>query len=326
MPAKDMLNMLDIVKMNGSDRIVGLVEDAISVSAEMKTFPMRPIEGTSFRTLFRTGYPESGFTGANGGVKIGKSKLESKLTQTFVYKGLVAIAKEIAAADDQGEAHARMVEALGMTEGALINIGAQIWYGLEKNGKGFPGAKSFTPFGGKTQKGDLLTIDAEGSTASTASSVYLVRFGPQACELVGGMNRAMDLSEWRVESIKVSDDEFLPSHVADLVGWIGLSIQSEDSVRRIANLTEQEGKGLTDKLLSKAWAQFPQGRKPHAIYASRRSIEQLQAYRAAKVSLQGDAKRGTLGGSDAYVPWPTDFQNVPIYESDSIGNKDAIES
>jgi hypothetical protein len=101
-----------------------------------------------------------------------------------------------------------------------------------------------------------------------------------------------------------------------------MQIGNENCARRIYNLTADSGKGLTDALLAQLLATFPVGQRPDAIFASRRSVSQLQASRS--VVLYG---AGTTRPNQAAVaPYPTEFEGIQIIPTDSILNTDVIGS
>ena len=53
--------LLDIAKLNGSDTVVGLIEEVITSAPEFAVLPARTIRGTSYNTVSRTAYPSVGF-------------------------------------------------------------------------------------------------------------------------------------------------------------------------------------------------------------------------------------------------------------------------
>lgn len=313
------LNLLDVAKMNGSDAIVGLVEESISATPEIASFPVRAVDGTGFKTLVRTGLPAVDFIAASQGIEAGKSTFENKHFDCGLLGGRIEVWKSVLDAPENGPASdIKAAESVGVMESALRKVGRQIFYGKTALGsaKGFVGLVSMVD--------GAMIADATGTTADGASSVYFVKFGDRDVSLVMGRNATMELSEFRVESLEDSDGNKGPGEVADLASWIGLQQASKNSVVRIKNLTTQAGKGLTDALLSSAKELFPAGYEPDAIFMSRRSREQLKVSRSALVSLQGNGKNGTLGGGSSYVPTPTDFEGIPIIATDSILNTEPI--
>jgi len=313
------LTLLDVAKMNGSDAIVGLVEESLSAAPEVAVFPVRPVDGTGFKTLVRTGLPAVDFIAASQGIAAGKSTFENKHFDCGLLGGRIEVWKSVLDAPENGPASdIKATEATGVMESALRKVGKQIFYGKTALGSanGFVGLVSMVD--------GAMIKDATGTTADTGSSVYFVKFGAKDVSLVMGKNATMELSEFRVESLEDSDGNKGPGEVADLTSWIGLQQASKNSVVRIKNITADSGKGLTDALLSSAMEYFPAGYVPDAIFMSRRSREQLKISRSALVSLQGNAKQGTLGGGSGYVPTPTDFEGIPIIATDSIVNIEPI--
>jgi hypothetical protein len=140
--------------------------------------------------------------------------------------------------------------------------------------------------------------------------------------MIGGQNSAFELEDFRVQMINDAAGNPYSAYVAGLTAWIGMQIGNQNSVRRIANLTADSGKGLTDLLLSDALATFPVGFMPDAIFMSRRSRSQLQKSRT--VVLQGSGK--ARPDQPTLAPLPTEYDGIPIVVTDSILNTDAIES
>lgn len=317
------LTLLDIAKLNGNDEAVGLIEQNLKSAPEVEIIPSRmPIKGTSYTTATRIGLPSVGFRGANEGQTPTKSSFKKSLIECFIFGGPIEVDKAVADAHEGGADMLKAIEASGVAKAAMQALGKQVWYGTAADGKGFPGLKAATVFGGATTAGDAVTINAGGSTATTASSVYAVKFGAQDVQFVPGNGTTLQLGEWMEQLVTASNNGKFMAYVNALTSWIGLQIGNENCVRRIANLTADSGKGLTDALLAQLIATFPVGARPDAIFMSRRSLGQLQASRT--VSLFGTAKIRPDQATVATTP--TEFEGIRIVPTDSILNTDAIES
>lgn len=314
--------MLDIAKLTGNYKVVGLIEENAKYAPEISRFPMRTIKGTNYKTGVRTALPTTGFRGANEGQTPSKSTFAQRLIEAFIFGGQIEVDKAVADAHEDGAEALQAIESSGVMLSSMLNLGRQIWYGVASDTKGFPGVKAATVFGASTAAGDALTINAAGTTAATTSSVYAVKFGEKDAQLVGGNNKAWELDPFTVQQVTAANGGKMTAYVAGLTGWIGLQIANENCVRRIANLTADAGKGLTDVLLAQLLASFPVGYVPDAIFMSRRSRTQLQVSRS--VVLQGNAK--VRPDQPVIAPTPTEYDGVPIIASDSIGNTDAIEA
>ncbi len=311
--------LLDIAKLTGNDKVVGLIEENLTFAPELNIFPMRTIKGTSYYTSVRTGFPSVGFRGANEGHTPGKSTWDRRQVETFIFGGVIQVDKAVAKASEDGEAAFEMMEASGVTKNAMIKLGSQIWYGVTSDAKGFPGIKSLVA------KGSTIAVDATGTTALTASSVYAVKFGPQNATLVAGQNGQFNLSPFVDQQIADPNNAgaYIPSRVADLTAWTGLQVGNVNCVGRILNLTADSGKGLTDTLLAQLISQFPVGYTPDALFMSRRSRRQLQTSRTVVINGGGAGK--PKGGDANIAPTPSDYEGIPIIATDSILNTDAIE-
>jgi len=272
---------------------------------------------------FRTSLETTGFRSANTGQTPSKGSFRQALFETFIFGGNVEVDVAVADAHEDGASALQAIIASGVMKSALINLGKQIWYGVATDALGFPGIKASLTAAGTTTAGDALTVNATGTTATTASSVYAVKFGAQDCQLIGGQNMAFNLGEFYKQMIAgpVAGTRF-EAYVAALTGWIGLQVGNENCARRIYNLTADSGKGLTDLLLADLMATFPVGYIPDAIFMSRRSRTQLQKSRT--VVLNGNAK--SRPDQPNLAPTPTEYDGVPIIVTDSILNTDAIDS
>jgi len=193
--------LLDIQKLNGNDAAVGLIEENLKYAPELQVVPFRTIRGTSYKTGIRTALPTTGFRNANEGQSPSKSTFKQSLIECFIFGGNVQADKAVADAYEDGAAAWQAIEASGVMQSAMQNLGKQMFYGVTNDGKGFPGLKAALPAGGTTLAGDALTIDATGAAATTASSVYFVKFGVQDLTFVGGQSRAFDLGDFREQMI-----------------------------------------------------------------------------------------------------------------------------
>lgn len=307
--AYEYLTMLDLAKLNGSDAVVGLIEENLNVAPEARIFPARTIKGTSFKTLIRKSYPKPSFRAANEGTEPLKSVYENKLVECYYLDGQLEMDVAVAQADEMGEAHALALEADGVAMGSLQKIGSQVWYGTGTGGdaKGFPGAVSVVD--------SAFVHDAAGTTANTGSSVYGVKLGDKFCSLIFGLGNVFSLGEWRKQFITRSSKE-LEAWKNALQGWIGVQWVNKNALCRIKKLTEDSGKGLTDKIGATILSKLPVGMKPDYWFMSRRSLRQLQESRATATNNDSNAVR--------YPGLPTEMNGIPIIVTDSILDTEAL--
>jgi hypothetical protein len=312
------VTLLDIAKLNGSDQVVGLIEENLTYAPELAIFPTRTIKGTSYETTTRDSYPSVGFRNLNAGSTPTKSNFKKARVECFVFGGVIQADAAVAEAYEEGPAAWEMIEASGVVKQSMIVLGKQIWYGTANDAAGFPGIKDVTP------KGGALVLDAAGTTATTASSVYGVKFGTQDVIMPMGQNATLALSEFKDQQITFDGGTtWLPGRVADMRAWLGLQVGNVNCVGRICNLTAESGKTLTDAKIAQWLAQFPVGYQPDRLFMNRRSLFHLQTSRTVVINSMGSQKAAP--NQENIGPVPTEAFGIPITVTDSILSTDAIE-
>jgi hypothetical protein len=299
--------MLDIAKINGSDAVVGLIEENLNVAPEVTIFPARTITGTSFKTLFRTALPTIGFRNTNEGVETTKSSYANKLVECFYLDGKMEIDVAVAQADEQGEDHAKAIEADGHMQAALLHLGKQVWYGTSNDAKGFPGAQALVD--------SAYVLDAGGTTADTGSSVYGVRVGPKHASMIFGRDTVLDVGEWMKQRITRNSKE-LTAWINSLEGWLGMQWVNKDAVCRLKDCTADSGKGCTDAKLAQLLSQLKW--VPDYWFMTRRERYHLQISRTPTSNTSGESSQRPI------APLPTESNGIPIIVTDSLTNTEAL--
>lgn len=297
--------LLDIAKANGSDAAVGLIEEVLTAAPEVNFGAARTIKGLSYKTLVRTGLPTSGFRNANEGTVPSKSTWENRVIECFTLNPRWECDKAVADRHEDGAAAFIALEAAGITRASMITMGSQFYYGTSNDAKGFPGLLA-------AYDSTNMVVDAGGSTASTGSSVWAVKFGPQDVQWVYGANGMLNVSDVTEARVTDASDNPYTAYVQEMLAYPGLQVGSKYSVARIKKLTADSGKGLTDILIAQLLMKFPAGVKPDYLFMSRRSLAQLQASRTAT----------TVTGAPA--PFPTESHGVPIQVTDSIVDTESL--
>jgi len=313
--------LLDIAKLNGNDKIVGLIEENLTYAPEVANFPFRQIKGTSYRTVTRTGFPTVGFRSANEGVVPGKSTWSNSLVECFILASAIQVDKAVALAHEDGMPALEMLEASGVMKQALIEIGSQIWYGLSADAKGFAGIKAATP------TTSTIILDSSGSDAAVQTSVYFVKYGNQGVSLIGGNGSTFSLGEFRDQTLYDSADAAYEGRVAGLNSWLGLQVANANCVGRIYNVgaDSETGDTLTDSKIAQLLQKFPVGYMPDAIWMNRRSNGQLQRSRTVTIN-SGPGSAKVASSVEAVAPWPTSAFGIPIVVTDSIVSTDVVGS
>ena len=159
---------------------------------------------------------------------------------------------------------------------------------------------------------DETVISAGGTTADTGSSVYLIRSGFNDTQVAWGNEGVIEAKDTTIVRTSGSTTGTFPSYYTAVTGYCGLIYGSSYSAGRIAILTEDSGKGLTDALIAEALSKFPAGRGPNMLAMNRRSLFQLQNSRTA------------TNATGAPAPYPAEAFGVPIIVTDQISSTEAL--
>lgn len=311
--------LMDIVKANGNDAVVGLVDETIKAHPELTLVPARTIKGLNFKTRVRTalGRTTGSFRDANEGSDPIKHTYEQRLVETYILNPRFEVDKAIADRYEYGPEMYIAEESEGIMEGEMQGLSRQFYYGTGTNGnaKGFPGLMQMHDTAN-------MVVDAKGTTDDVASSVWLVKFGPKALQWVWGENGQFAMSPVREETLLDATGKKFDGYVSSLTAYPGLQVSSLQAVCRIKKLTTDTGKGLTDALLASALAKFPVGMVPDVILMSRRSRSQLQTSRTAVLNVGNKQKVDAQGIAST----PTDFEGISIQVTEGILDTEKLAS
>lgn len=311
-----------------------LVADAldladIEVSDILKATPLLNLlgmeessNGVSHSYTKETGAPVVGFRDVNAGRDHDKSA-DTKVTVTLKFLDF-SWKVDVAQADvsRRGREWEIAREGLRHINAALIKHEAQVINGVIGASDSAAASGDAAGFTGIRDAGtvdalaDALVVNAAGTTADTASSVYGVRLAMNG--VVGiykGDGPAIQLGETTVIQNTVNPGTDNKTHAAYYTPgglWLGLQVGSAYDLGRIANLTEDSGKGLTDDLVAQLLSAYPVGKMPTHLAMSRRSLRQLQQSRTA------------TNVTGAPAPFPTESHGVPIVVSDNISNTEEL--
>lgn len=265
------ITLLDIAIANGTDAVVGLIEEAIKVHPEMLMGTARTIKGMNYKTLVRTGVPTGGsFRNANEGTDIKKGTYENRMVETFIFEPRWEADKAVCDRNEDGAEAYMAMEAAAVLEGAMQDACDQFYNG--SNAKGFPGLL-------QTYDATAMAVDAGGSAAKT--SVWGVRFGPQHVQWVFGNGGSFEMNDPQEETLTDSAGLKYAGYTQNMLAYPGLQVGSRFSVGRIKKLSTDSGKGLTDALIYSLLETFPEGTQPDVLLMNKRSLGQLQASRTA---------------------------------------------
>jgi hypothetical protein len=306
------LTLLDLAKLNGSDKVVGLIEEVATVAPEVTIIPARTIRGTSYDTVIRNSRPTVAFRSANKGTDATKSNFTPRKVEAFILSSRVEVDKAVAKAYEDGPDALMAIEAAGVMAAALVTVGSQTIYGDAATSQGFFGLQALAT------ALDAVITDAGGSTAGTGSSVYIISAGNQGVQYVYGTGTTFDLSPFREGDATDADGKRFAAYIADLTAWVGLQCVNKHAVARLKDFTEDSGKGVTDAKILDALRRMPIGSRPTHILMSRRSAYQLAISRTITPNAKVEAATGLVNGL------PAESNGLPIIVTDSITDTETL--
>ena len=306
--ADDLLTIADLVgdalDLSGAE-VSNLLQDA-PFFAQLPA--VESSNGETHKYIKETGAPVVGFRAANDG-REHDSSIDTAVTVTlkildFSWK----VDKAVADLWRQGGAQALIArEGARHLAAALFKAEQQYIDGTGADSNGFTGFAQSTELDGLA---DDMVIDAGGTTSSTGSSVYLIRQGDP--DVVGVIKGDLSLGETVTQEVAGSATGSYPAYYTPACAHVGIQIGGKYSVGRIANLTADSGKGLTDDLVYEALAEFPAGRQPNRILMNRRSMRQLRESRTATTT------------TGAAAPRPAEVDGIPIIVTDGITSTETL--
>lgn len=302
-----LLTLLDIAKANCSDPTVGLIDETTKAHPELILGAARTIMGINYKTLVRTALPSVDFRNANEGTAQTKSTYENRLVETYTMNPRWGVDKAVADRSEDGPEAELAKEASAHVEAAMQKIASQFYYGTGTGGstKGFPGLLN-------AYDSTNMVVDAGGSTATTGSSVWAVKFGAKEVIWVWGANGQLEPTDVELRDMEDADGDKFTGYHQELIAYPGLQIGTTRAIGRIKKLTEDAGKGLTDDLLTDLLSKFPVGVVPDVFFMSRRSRKQLQNNRVATTP------------TGAHAPIPTESNGIPIAVTDAILDTESL--
>lgn len=311
--AEDLFSLADLLKINDTSLADIDVSDLRNDAPFMSQILYQPAtHGTVHKYTKETGAPVVGFRSANGGRDMDHSE-DTEVTATLqILDWSFAIDKALADAYKRGGASAKVArEARRHLRAAMFAYEKQLFNGtIGGDASGFTGFANVL-----NDSDDAMVVDAGGTTADTASSVWLVRIGDDDIMGILGNDGVFDMGETTTIQKVVNpgtDNKVFPAYYTPGTGYTGLQVGGANSMARICNLTADSGKGLTDDLVAAAIAEFPAGKGPTHAVMNKRSQEQLRKSRTA------------TNATGTPAPIPEDVFTVPIVVTDAILNTETL--
>lgn len=318
--ADTLTTLAELVRFNSLDVNPAEITDILNKAPVLAALhAMQSSNGTTHKFNVETTAPVIGFRAVNAGADY----TASISTQTSIDLKYIdsKIIEDVALCNAyRGGAQAFMATRLRrQLREALFVLEKQFFNGtVGGSASGFLGLADSANYDGAS---DALVINAAGTTAATGSSVWFLRSTPDdsSVALVGAgdaqlasPNINFTVGDIFQSVVAGSNSKSMVAYAQDCGGHLGVQIGSKYAVARIANLTEDSGKGLTDTLLARALALFPVGDQPTHICMNRRSLRQLQT------------SRTTYNPTGMPAPRPTEYEGIPIVVTDAITSTEAL--
>jgi hypothetical protein len=326
----------------------------------ISAFDVRTTTDKRFMSLVLTGLPSSGFVNYNEGFTPSQCSLAVREFDCKLIGG--QIAEEVITANEWNKAHPNVGYTFFdlQTETKVVadmrHINRVLVYGTTVDAKGFPGMKELTPFiSGNTlsltdspddSDFEKSVINAGGTAAGTASSVYSVIFGEKEAQLVIGNDSGGEfftMSDIIQQMLAPDSNEPTKTslhNVMQLHGFVGLSVggftkltpdqtvPTQYAIRRLANVTTDAAAKVTDAKLEKLVLSHGDGKRPSLLAMSPRSGDQWAASRSASsVSVfLGGMTTAQASQVNLQAPRPTNYEGIPVVYDSVIKNNDTVET
>lgn len=297
----------DVVAINSSEEIVGVIHEISKQLPEFGFFAASPVKKTSYKTLVRTELPTAGFRAINTGRDRNVGTIVARNVECKYLDASWDIDDQAVSGVDWGDPIREMQQAHMLAQ--LKATQSQIWYGTSLDAEGFPGLNALFP---NLSVGGV--IDAGGTTESTASSVYLIKTGEQDTCLAWGNDGRIEAGEIVDQQLYDSNGKPFMGKAQKVAGYVGLQITNTKAAVRIANITEEDDATCTDDLVYEGIELFAEqyGVEPDGIFMSHRSRRQLR-----------DSKTATNPTGKA-APIPTEVGDIPLFATNGLLNIESL--
>lgn len=346
--ANQFLTLKDITAREGTDDVVGLVENIVNVAPELDRVMGRPIPGISFRARIRTAIAgNAAFRQVNGGVNLSASSIDRKRFNCFPFDVQLRVDEAlILEGEAEGDTMGQILteEATGAMRAKALQLGKQFYQGTLNDPNGCPGLIDFlttarTQVDSRTGLKINQTVDAGGTTAGACQVVWFIKQGPQGVHWLFGRGRGIVMNPWEPQQTAASNQntaslasvQFNRSWTSNLFGYIGTAMANYHAVGAIINVnptvtitngTLTYANSLTDQQIADLWALFPITEKPDMAFCTQLAAASLQAQRTITnmVGFSGGDRKWT-GGIAPIADFPTTLPtagNIPLVVTDSI--------
>ena len=307
------LTLSDLTTINDANLADRDISDLLDDAPLLAALAADVVPGTDHKYVKETGAPVVGFRAVNDGLENTKSADTLVTIDLKILDASFAVDKALADAYRGGPENYIGREAVRHLKSAFFHAEKQILSGTGNEADGFNGLPDD---GNLNALADDMGVGAGGTTDSTASSVWAIRSSGDMNDsvVIAGDDGKIEIGDSVVQRLAGSSTGSYPAYYTPIQGWLGLQVGGKYSVGRMANITEDSGKSLSDSLLADLLGIFPAGRGPSYLVMSRRSLKQLQKSRTA------------TNATGAPAPFPSEAFGVPIIVSDGVSDVETLVS
>lgn len=309
------MNLLEVAKMNGVEAIL---DESHRVTPELDVIHSFPLKGILVKNTVFTGQSNStgSFRSANNGTDAITENSEERDFQCFTAEPRIECDRSVADRFEDGPQQYIEAKTQRVFRAEMLGWAKQMYYGSGNNSEGFPGLVD-------VYDSTNMVVDATGTTASTGSSVWLLRAALSDNKKdIGvrwrfGENGKISFDPVTMQLLTGQNSKKYTAYCTQMLAYAGIQVQSLRTVCRIKKLTADSGKGLTDLLLNQALEKFPANEGPNIIFMTLRSARQLQSSRTAT------SPTGTP------APWVNsilgvDGNAIPIRVTEALSNTESL--
>ncbi len=274
--ASEYLTLNDLIKVNDQNLADTNLSDVFNRAELMGALAaVESSNGTEHKYLVEDSAPVVGFRSPNQGLENKKSTDRLVTVSLKIIDAGFDVDRALADAYKDGPDMYIEREAGRHLRAALFGAERQIINGTAAYDDGFAGLADVL-----NDLDNTMLVDAGGTTADTGSSVYLIHSSQdEGCAAVA--KGELEIKDSYESTLRDANGGLLDTYRTPVYAWMGLQIGSKYDVLRIANLTADSDKGLTDDLIFDAAERFPVGKAPNLIVMNRRSLNQLRKGRTA---------------------------------------------
>ena len=311
----------DVIKINNSEELVGVIDECIGVIPELQFFGASPVTKNTYKTLCVSALPTVGFRAPGTMREFSTPTLGNKTVELKYLDAMWILESSLADMDDWGREEAIAIQQKFHLKSALEKVASQTWYGASAIDGGFNGLKGIIGAVSDADTDDgTMVIQVDSGAITDGTSVFAVRTGLDSIQYAwGNGGRFFEGEIIKTPRINLNAGgtalEGAYYYSQELASWVGLQVTSRNAAAMITGLSAAvANKGLTDDLLYQLIEKFPAGAPPQAIFMSRRSLGQLRKSRTA------------TNATGAPAPIPTEIEGIPIYATDAIVNNETSDS